>query len=117
MREFEFSYNKDLSAGRVIFQVRNEGGVAHRLTLVRLPEDFPSLEEQLRGQDRRGVPPFAGVLPRRPRESGSFAVDLVPGQRYGMFCLVQTSDGEPHARKGMNSEFRIGESSTLTGGG
>jgi hypothetical protein len=36
-------------------------------------------------------------------------VDLVPGQRYALVCFVSGPDGQAHAIKGMNAEFRAEE--------
>ena len=106
MRDFRYDYDKAVPGGRVVFRVRNEGSVEHSLTLINLPEDYPPIDEQLRGEVRRGAPTIALIPSRPPGGGGTFAVDLVPG-RYAFVCFVADADGVLHALKGMNSEFRI----------
>lgn len=108
MDEYRFDYDADIPAGRVVFKVVNTGETVHRLTMVPLEEDIPPIDQQLRGTDRRFLARFAGIPNRAPGDSGTFAVDLVPGVRYAMICFVTDADGQTHAVKGMSSEFRAG---------
>lgn len=109
MNEYGFVYNKDIPAGRVVFTVTNVGRIAHRLSLLPLADDFPPIDVQIRGSERRFINPFAGIPAREPGERGTFAVELAPGVRYAMVCLlVDDQDNQSHALKGMTSEFRAG---------
>jgi len=108
MREFRFDHQRDVPAGRVVFQLRNDGRLEHELTLLPLAEDVPPISEQVSGSQRRQLAPFAGVYPRQPGTTDTFAVDLVAGRRYALLCYLRDSDGTSHARKGMASEFRAG---------
>lgn len=105
MTDNRFQYPQPVPAGRVVFVVRNAGRVDHRLAMVPLPDDFPPIDEQVRGSVRRTMAPYAGVSTRAPGTRGTFAVDLVPGQRYAMVCFVRDEDGRTHAQKGMTAEF------------
>lgn len=105
MEDYRFDYDRDIPSERVVFRVHNAGDSPHQLTLFPLPEDVPPIEEQLRGEQRRFVEPFAGIYDRAPGDSGTFAVDLEPGTRYAMVCFLEAEDGEPHWMKGMASEF------------
>ncbi|MGH9151936.1 MAG: hypothetical protein ACRD03_05995 [Acidimicrobiales bacterium] len=109
MSEYRYDYEPAIPAGRVIFVVRNMGKESHKLKFVALPDDFPPLDAQLHGPERRVLPPYAGVPVRQPGQEGAFAVDLVPGRRYGMICNLSTPSGGVHALEGMNSEFRAGD--------
>lgn len=111
MDEYRFEHDLPVPAGRVIFRIRNVGSITHRLAVVPLPEDFPPIQEQLLGTERRFIGPVAGIYERRPGSTGTFAVDLAPGQRYAMICFVVDLDEKSHAVKGMTSEFRAGEES------
>ncbi|PLS76769.1 MAG: hypothetical protein CYG61_00380 [Actinobacteria bacterium] len=113
MSEYRFDFDRPIPAGRVIFVVRNVGREDHKLTLVPLPEDFPPLDAQLHGSERRVLAPYAGVPDRRPDQDGAFAVDLVEGRRYGMICNLSTPSGGVHALEGMNAEFRAGTASNV----
>lgn len=39
-------------------------------------------------------------------DTETFALDLVPGRRYGFLCLLNRANGDLHALLGMNGEFR-----------
>ncbi|MBW3643193.1 MAG: hypothetical protein KY447_09795 [Actinobacteria bacterium] len=43
---------------------------------------------QLQGSERRLVELFAGFYARPPGDTGFFAIDLVPGQRYAMIYTL-----------------------------
>lgn len=106
MEEYSFTLDRPVPAGRVVFQVRNEGTTGHDLVLAPLAEDIPPIHEQLRGEERRFVEPLAGIPSRPPGATGTFAVDLAPG-RYALLCFEADPDGVVHARKGMARELRV----------
>lgn len=112
MRDHSFDYPQPIPPGRVVFRIQNDGQLQHRLALLPLAEDFPPVAEQVKGTERRPVDPFAGIYDRRPGGVGTFAVDLVAGQRYAMVCFTVDPDGVSHAVKGMTSEFRAGGGTT-----
>jgi len=106
LADYRFEMAGDLPLGRVIVEVENRGTTTHSLTLIELPEDYPPLDQQLRGDERRGVATVAQVPGRAPGERTRFALDVQPG-RYGLVCLVADADGRTHGQKGMNLEFRV----------
>lgn len=106
MTEYRFDYNPVVPPGRVVFRVQNAGRVGHRLAVLPLADDLPPIDAQPRGSERQVIAPFAGVPPRRPGSTGTFAVELAPGRRYAMICSLVDPEGKSHALKGMNSEFR-----------
>ncbi len=106
MHDYRFDYDPAIPSGRVVLRIHNAGDAPHHLTLFPLPEDFPPIDEQLRGEQRRFLEPFASIYERAPGDIGTFAVDLEPGTRYAMVCYLEADDGEPHWMKGMVSEFR-----------
>lgn len=108
MREYRFDYRGPVAAGRVVFRFVNAGRRAHQPDLIALAEDLPSIDEQVRGDERVAVTQFAGIPPRTPGEVGTYAVDLVPGQRYAIICFARSPRDESHALKGMTTEFRAG---------
>lgn len=97
-------------AGRVVFRVYNGGSTKHQLKMLPLDEDFPPIQVQLRGSERRVVSPFAGVPAIDPGSGSVFAVDVVPDTRYALFCLLPGRDGVPYGAKGVSIEFRSAES-------
>lgn len=106
MTEFRFDQPSQIPPGRVVFTLRNTGTMVHELVLVALADDFPSIQEQLRAPERRGVATVAAIHNRPPGSRDAFAADLRPG-RYAFICFTPDPDGVPHALKGMTSEFRV----------
>lgn len=105
--EYRFGYDPAVPAGRVIFEVDNEGTIDHQLILVRLPEELPgTLDDQLRSSTRQSAPTFISLPPLVPDQGTTFAADLGPG-RYGMVCFLLDPEGTNHALKGMSSEFWV----------
>lgn len=105
-RRFSYEKKSALPAGRAVFHVRNQGTVDHEVVLVPLPEDFPSIEVQLRSDERVSLNTLYNMPAIEPDSSNRFAVDLVRG-RYGMVCFLTNSEGTPYALNGMASEFRV----------
>ncbi|HJT93709.1 MAG TPA: sialidase family protein [Mycobacterium sp.] len=105
MREHRFEYDPEIPAGRVVFRVHNDGHLDHELVLFPVDEDFPPINIQLLGNERRPIYPIAGIPVQKPGDTGTFAVELTEGRRYAMACFVRDADGQ-HDQKGMNSEFR-----------
>ncbi|MEX2289756.1 MAG: hypothetical protein WD794_05445 [Mycobacteriales bacterium] len=106
MTEYGFSYDPTITAGRVLFRVRNTGTVVHSLNMLPLTEDIPPIDEQIRGDRRLAVRPFAGFESLRPGADTTFAVDLAPNTRYALLCFEADDEGVSHLLRGMNSEFR-----------
>lgn len=109
MREYAFVYRAPVVPGRAVFRVVNVGSETHNLIMVPIPDSFPPIDEQLHGDERRPIYPVAQVFARKPGKTGTFAVDLVPHQRYAFMCAIAAADGQPHFLKGMNSEFRAAD--------
>lgn len=109
MDEYRVDVPRSLPAGRVVFRIVNAGDEAHEPEFVPLPEDMPPINEQLQGDQRAAIAPFAGIPPVEPGETGTFAVDLVPNVRYAFICFARTADGQLHARLGESAEFRAGQ--------
>lgn len=109
MTEYDYAHPVPVPAGRVVFRFVNEGRLVHQPDLLPLPEGLPPIDEQLRGDQRAAITPFAGIPPREPGDVGTYAVDLVPGQRYAIVCFARDpDDDESHALQGMATEFRAG---------
>ncbi|HEV2126273.1 MAG TPA: hypothetical protein VGW38_26250 [Chloroflexota bacterium] len=106
MTEYEFLFARPVPAGRVVFWAENMGTVDHELILAPVPDEFPPIDEQVRGEEPRVLQPLYYLRGLPPGRRGSFAVDLSPG-RYALICFLPDSEGVPHALKGMTSEFRV----------
>lgn len=107
MTDYHFGFAGPIHAGRTVFVAVNRGHVVHRLELVPWPNDYPPVQVQLHGSVRRPIRIIASTSFTPPGQTGSFAVDLVPG-RYVFMSFVTDKDGVAQALKGMASEFRVG---------
>lgn len=106
MYEYRYEHQQSIPGGRVVFRFVNHGNEVHRPVLLPLSEEIPPILEQVRGDVRAAAAPFARVPARDPGETGTFAVDLVPGQRYALICFARTADEQSHAILGMASDLR-----------
>lgn len=108
MDEYRFDVEQRLPAGRTVLRVTNAGEVDHEMVVVTLPEDFPPLDAQLRGDVRRPVGGIVAIVRARPPGSSrTLALELDAG-RYGLICFLRDADDVPHARKGMSAELQVG---------
>lgn len=105
MREFSLDRDRPIPAGRVLFRARNLGRVDHQLYLVVVDEQSPPVAETFRARAREVLSPLAYLPAVPPGGTATFAHDLPVG-RYALICLLQDDEGESHAAKGMNLEFR-----------
>lgn len=103
--EYHFAYPPAVHAGRTVFVGRNVGRVAHTLRLFPVDDSTPPVDAQLHGTKRLFARPFGGTRVQ-PGSSGTFAVNLLPGQRYFMVDLDRDPAGDTYALKGLDSEFR-----------
>lgn len=107
MTDNRYEYTPPIRSGRVVFRVRNAGNHEHRIAIYPLPEDLPPIDVQLQGSERRNVQRLAAPLPRKPRQTQSFAVNLEPGRRYALLCFLKPPGSQnTYAELGMNTEFR-----------
>ena len=106
MRDFSFELPASVPAGRVVFEVVNEGARRHEIVVVPLPEDFPPLLEQLRSRSRRALETLYILPVQDPGARAAFALDLDPG-RFGLVCFLGARRGRPHALRGMAAELRV----------
>lgn len=108
----EYSYSPGagtptaIPAGRVNFRLRNDGDLGHQPALILVPDDFPPMAEQVRGDVRRGVRILANNAGIPAGVTAAVAVDLEPGRRYAFMCIATSPEGEQHSRRGMVWEFR-----------
>lgn len=106
MRDYWFDFDgRSIPRGRVVFRITNAGAQFHKLALVSLPDDFPPIEDQVRGSNRRVIDELVSSPPLRPGASDTFAAELAPG-RWGFIDFFIGPEGS-HAAKGMAAEFRV----------
>ncbi|MDQ6947646.1 MAG: hypothetical protein M3256_15600, partial [Actinomycetota bacterium] len=108
MLEYRFVYPPKIPRGRVVVSLHNAGHVQHEFVLLKLPADFPPIDQQLHSSERRPLPTMYLVNAIDPGATRTFALDLSPG-RYAILCGIhdpQDPETLTHALKGMNSEWR-----------
>ncbi|HEX6539576.1 MAG TPA: hypothetical protein VF155_10385 [Candidatus Dormibacteraeota bacterium] len=106
MRDYWFDFNgSSIPRGRVVFQISNAGRQYHQLALIPLPADFPPIQAQLRGADRRVVQELVSSPPLQPGKRDTFAAYLTPG-RWAFVDFFIGPEGS-HAAMGMGAEFRV----------
>lgn len=106
IREYRFVNPSTLTSGRAVFRAVNEGRIPHQVILVSLPDSPGRSDSEGTGTSRLALVPVVLLPPRPPGRQSTFAVDLIAG-RYALVCAIQAPDGQRHAEKGMNSEFRV----------
>lgn len=106
MRDYWYDFNGTaIPRGRVVFQITNAGRQYHQLALIPLPADFPPIQVQLRGTERRLVDELVASPPLRPGAGDTFAAYLTPG-RWAFVDFFIGPEGS-HAAMGMGAEFRV----------
>lgn len=109
MKEYTYAPSvgpDSIPAGRVNFELHNAGDLGHQPALIFVPDGFPPMAEQVRGDHRRPVRILANNVGVPAGVTSALAVDLEPGRRYAFLCLVQTPEGKQHSSLGMAWEFR-----------
>lgn len=103
--DHHYAYGSPIHAGRTVFVGHNVGRASHTILLYMVGDDLPPVDVQIHGDKRYQVSGFAGTRVE-PGATNSFAVDLVPKQRYYMLDFDRDSDGKIFALDGLDSEFR-----------
>jgi len=107
-KDFSFEIPTEIPAGRTSFVLTNHGAEAHFLAVVKLAEGV-TMEQALAAEDPEGM--IEGewgtdlAFPDGEDEE-AITFDLEPGH-YGVACFIPTTDGTPHAMKGMTAEFTV----------
>jgi uncharacterized cupredoxin-like copper-binding protein len=109
--DYGFESSQPLTPGRHTIRVENAGPQVHELVLLKLApgkktEDFGRWAESMKGPPP--AEPLGGVVGLEKGGSGSFEVELTPGD-YGFICFIpDAKDGKPHLMHGMMKTIRVG---------
>jgi hypothetical protein len=104
-KDYAFELPAQIAAGMVTITLKNEGAEPHHAQFARVNDDVTN--EQLMAALQQGpdaalplvtLPGGPAVIP--PGQSTKVTINLTPG-RHIVLCLVPSSDGVPHAAKGM----------------
>lgn len=109
--DYAFEAPDTLPPGPTLFVLENRGAVEHEVGMGLLKEGMTiegALEAQASGEDPLDA--TLGFLYADPEEQspGQLLVDLQPGRRYGLVCLLQDHPDAPtHTELGMHHDFVV----------
>jgi hypothetical protein len=110
LKDYDFTFDRPLRAGKQVVQVTVAPGQPHELVLVKLAPGKTVSDFAQWGEKPVGPPPaelVGGIAPMVGEGPAQFTVDLTPGE-YGMICFVPDGkDGKPHFLHGMGKQFKI----------
>jgi hypothetical protein len=108
--DYNFTVTGTLTAGQHTIKVTNNGPQPHEVELVRFAPGKSMKDLAAWAVKFEGPPPgdaLGGVAVMNNGGSGTFAVDLTPGN-YAMMCFFpDAKDGKPHLEHGMFKEFKV----------
>lgn len=115
--EYGLTVQEPVPAGRVVVRVHNAGEQLHQLSVVKLPNTSPPIDELLESDtDEHEAPEIlARIHDIPPGGTGMAAVEFTRQERYAVVDPSETPDGEMQARRGVAAEFRAGKSSGTNG--
>ncbi len=110
LKDYDFTFDKPLSAGRHVIAVKNAGPQPHEFFMAKLlpgktPMDMVKFTEKPAGAPP-GIP-FGGITDILPGQTVSLTVD-VPAGEYGFICFdPDAKDGKPHLAHGMIKQISV----------
>jgi uncharacterized cupredoxin-like copper-binding protein len=111
--DYNFTFDKPLTAGRRTIQIKNTANQWHEAFLAKLPPGVPAtafLEWMSAGM--KGQPPImpaGGIVGLTPGQENFLTVDLEAGE-YALYCfLPDAKDGKEHIQHGMFKQFTVGK--------
>jgi hypothetical protein len=110
LSDYDFQFDKPLSAGQHVIAVETAASQPHEIVVARLMPG-KTAEELLQWVDVQNGPPPAvivgGVTGLSSGETNEFPVSLEPGD-YALICFIpDAKDGKPHAVHGMMKQIKI----------
>ena len=112
LSDYKFGISKPFTAGSHVVTVTNDAVQSHEVVLVKLApgKTVADLEKWIDKDVMKGPPPAVvqnGMAALSKGRSGTFAVNLTPGN-YAMLCFVpDMKDGKAHAEHGMTTQFAV----------
>ena len=112
LADYKFALSKPLTSGKHLLTVVNDAAQSHEVVMMKLNagKTVADVASWVDKQDMKGPPPAApvgGIAALAKGRTGSFPVDLTPGE-YGIVCFVpDAKDGKPHSLHGMMTQFTV----------
>jgi hypothetical protein len=111
LHDYTFTVSQELTSGRRVIEVHNNGPQPHEVELVRLAPGKTAAEFLAWVHKPEGPPPglpLGGVSPLARGRVGWFEADLEPGT-YALVCFIpDAKDGKSHSQNGMVREIEVG---------
>lgn len=110
LKDYDFTFDKPLSAGRHVIAVKNAGPQPHEFFMAKLlpgktPMDMAKFAEKPAGAPP-GIP-FGGITDILPGQTVYLTVDIPAGE-YGFICFdPDAKDGKPHLAHGMIKQISV----------
>ena len=110
LADYQFTFSKDLTAGKHSLRVENKGPQEHEVEIIKLAPG-KTVQDMLGWMEKMDGPPpgsgIGGAAPMAPGYANVIDVDLAPGN-YALICFVpDMKDGAPHFVHGMVRAFTV----------
>jgi len=110
LKDYEFNFDKPLTAGRHTIKVTNSAAQDHEIELIRLEpgKTIADMEKWL-GRMEGPAPGDAvgGIASMKPGMTNYLEVDLAPGDYVAICFVPDAKDGKPHFAHGMVKQFKV----------
>ncbi len=90
----------------LLIHASNQGAEPHEVIVLKLPEGL-TVDQLLADESLFSQVEFIGQTFYEPGQEGDMALINLPPGTYTLVCFVTAPDGQPHAAKGMVSEFTV----------
>jgi uncharacterized cupredoxin-like copper-binding protein len=84
----------------------NQGAEPHEMLVLKLPEGI-TFDQVMADESLQSQVEFIGQIFLEPGQEGDLALINLPPGTYTLACFVTAPDGQPHAAKGMVTEFTV----------
>jgi hypothetical protein len=110
LSDYTFAVTGTLTSGHHTIKVTNKAAQGHEVEIIKYAPGKTVKDLIAWGEKFEGPPPgdaVGGVAGLASNTSGTFSVDLTPGN-YGFICFYpDAKDGKPHLLHGMSKDFTV----------
>lgn len=110
LKDYDFTFDKPLTAGKHVIAVKNSGPQPHEFFLAKLMPGKTPMDMARFAEKPSGAPPgipFGGITDILPGQTVYLTVDLPAGE-YGLICFdPDVKDGRPHLAHGMIKQLTV----------
>jgi plastocyanin len=110
LKDYDFAFDKPLTAGRHVIAVKNAGPQPHEFFMAKLMPGKTPMDMAVFAEKPVGAPPgipFGGITDILPGQTVYLTVDIPAGE-YGFICFdPDAKDGKPHLAHGMIKQISV----------